>query len=77
MSIRYKIDVLAALKAAGYSTARIRNEKILGESYLQRIRQGELVSWNALDVICTLLQCRIEDVVEHIPENNKSVSGNM
>lgn len=77
MSIRYKIDVLAALKAAGYSTARIRNEKILGESYLQRIRKGELISWNALDVICTLLQCRIEDVIEHIPENSKSVSDNI
>ena len=31
MSIRYKIDVLSALKEAGYNTNRIRKEKIMGE----------------------------------------------
>lgn len=31
MPIKYKIDVLEALKAAGYTTYKLRQEKILGE----------------------------------------------
>ena len=30
MPVGYKIDILAALKAAGYSSTRIRNEKLMG-----------------------------------------------
>ena len=38
MPIQYKIDVIAALKEAGYNTTRIRKEKIMGEAMLQKIR---------------------------------------
>ena len=33
-----KIDVLAALKSAGYSSYRLRKEKIMGEATMQKIR---------------------------------------
>lgn len=36
MPIVYKIDVLSALKEAGYNTTRIRKEKIMGEAMLKR-----------------------------------------
>lgn len=70
MAIRYKIDVLAALKEAGYSSTRIRKEKILGESYLQQIRRGEVVSWSAIDTICGLLGCQVGDIVERVPDSD-------
>lgn len=70
MAIRYKIDVLAALKEAGYSSTRIRKEKILGESYLQQIRRGEVVSWGAIDTICGLLGCQVGDIVERVPDSD-------
>lgn len=35
MSIVYKIDVLSALKEKGYSTYKLRKEKLLGESVIQ------------------------------------------
>ena len=38
MPIQYKIDVIAALKEAGYNTTRIRKEKIMGEAMLQKIK---------------------------------------
>ena len=41
MAIRYKIDILAALKAKGYSSTKIREEKLIGQSYLQQIRHGD------------------------------------
>ena len=56
MGIRYKIDIMARLKERGYSSTRIREEKLIGQSYLQQIRHGELVSWKTIDTICALLE---------------------
>ena len=67
MPLRYKIDVLAALKEKGYNTNRLRKEKLLGESTIQQLRKGELVSWSNIDRICTMLECQPGDLVEHIP----------
>ena len=67
MAIQYKADVLALLKAAGYPSTRIRAEKLLGQSYVQQLRRGEMVSWAALETICTLLDCQPGDLLEHVP----------
>lgn len=65
MAILYKIDVLSALKSAGYSTTRIRNERIIGQSYLQQIRNGEIVSTSCLDKLCQLLNCQPGDLLKY------------
>ena len=70
MAIRYKVDIMAELKKQGYSSTRIREEKLIGQSYLQQIRHGELVSWKTLDTICALLECQPGDIVEFVPEDN-------
>ena len=68
MAIQYKIDILAELKKAGYTTTKIREEKLLGQSYLQQLKHGELVSWKAIDTICELLNCQVGDLVEYVKE---------
>ncbi len=68
MAIRYKIDIMAELKKRGYSSTRIREEKLIGQSYLQQIRHGELVSWKTLDMICSLLDCQPGDIIEYVRE---------
>ena len=68
MPITYKIDVLAALKAAGYNTNRIRKEKLLSESTLQRLRKGELINGENLGKLCELLRCQPGDILEYVPE---------
>lgn len=68
MPIRYKIDVLGALKAAGYTTYKLRRDKILGERVIQQLRNGEIVSWATIDTICNLLNCQPGDLVEHTKE---------
>lgn len=68
MSIQYKINVLQALKDAGYSTYKMRREKILGESVIQQLRDGELVSWTNINRLCELLGCQPGDIVEYIPD---------
>ena len=65
MPIVYKIDVLSALKEAGYNTNRIRKEKIMGEAMLQKIRSGQMPSWSVLETICDLLGCQPADVIEY------------
>lgn len=68
MPIRYKVDVLAALKAEGYTSTRIRNEKLMGQAVLQQLRHGELVSWRSIETICRLLNCQPGDIVEYVQD---------
>ena len=68
MPIRYKVDVIAALKEAGYNTTRIRKDKIMGDAMLQKIRSGQMVSWATLETICDLLGCQPGDLLEYIKE---------
>ena len=68
MPVIYKIDVLATLKAKGYTTYRLRQEKIFGERVIQRIREKEPVSWAVLGTLCELLDCEIGDIIEYVPD---------
>lgn len=70
MAIRYKIDVMSALKGKGYSSTKIRNDKLIGQSYLQQIRRGELVSWKTIDTLCSLLDCQPGDLIEYVREED-------
>ena len=66
MGMQYKIDVIAALKEAGYNTNRIRKDKITGESMLQKIRSGQMVSWATMETLCELLNCQPADLIEYV-----------
>lgn len=66
--IKYKIDVLSSLKEKGYNTNKIRKEKIMGEAMLQKLRNGELVSWATFDTLCSLLDCQPADLIEYVKE---------
>lgn len=68
MAIRWKIDVLSALKEAGYSSYKIRQEKIMGQRILQKCRTGDLPSWHELNTICRLLNAQVGDLVEYVPD---------
>ena len=69
MGMKYKIDVIAALKEVGYNTTRIRKEKIMGESMLQKIRSGQMVSWATMETLCELLSCQPADLIEYVKED--------
>ena len=70
MSLRYKIDVLAALKEKGFSTYRIRKEKLFGEATLQKLRNNQTVSWENMESLCRLLNCQPGDLIEYVEETN-------
>ena len=68
MALKYKIDVLDALKEKGYSSYTLRKEKLLPESTIQKLREGEGVAWDNLDTLCRLLECDISDLLEYQKE---------
>ena len=75
MAIRYKVDIMAELKKKGYSSTKIREEKLIGQSYLQQIRHGELVSWKTIDTICSLLECHPGDLIESVKADDVQERG--
>lgn len=68
MPIQYKFDILSKLKEAGYSTYKLRKEKLLGEATIQKLRNGELVSWENISTICELLGCQPGDLIKYLPD---------
>lgn len=71
--IQYKINIIDAFKNAGFSSYKIRQEKLLGQATLQKIRQNELVSWENINTICSLLNCQPGDILEHIPDEPSNI----
>lgn len=66
MPLQFKIDVVSALKEKGYTTYRIRNEKLLSESTVQKLRAGKGVSWENIETLCRLLECQPADLMEYV-----------
>ena len=69
--LRYKIDVLKELKNNGYSTYRLRNDNLMGEAQIQKIRSGEIASKESLNTICKLLGCQPGDFLEYVPDEKE------
>ena len=69
MALRYKINVIEALKEKGISTYTLRKEKILSESTIQKLRGGVPVSWENLETLCKLLDCDIGNILEYVKED--------
>ena len=67
--IVYKIDILAALKGAGYNTNRLRKEKLLAEGVIQSLREGKYIALQNIDKICSLLDCQPADLLEYVKES--------
>lgn len=68
MGLKYKIDVLEALKQAGYSTYKLKKEKLLAESTVQKLRNAEMVSTDNLARLCALLDCQPSKLIEYMKE---------
>ena len=69
--IHYK-DPIGKLKAKGYTTTDLRKEKVLSQSVVTYLNNDRYLNLKTIDKICQLLECKIEDIVEILPdkENN-------
>ena len=65
--LRYKVNILEKLKEAGYSSYRLRQEKVLSEGTLQKMRSGNIaITLESLGVVCDILHCQPGDLVEWV-----------
>ena len=65
MPLQFKIDVISALKEKGYTSYKIRQEKLLSESTIQKLRSGKGVSWENIETLCRLLDCQPGELMEY------------
>lgn len=68
MPLRYKIDVLAALKAKGYTSYKLSKEKILSHGTMQKLRVGEIPGAEGIATLCRLLECQPGDILYYESE---------
>ena len=66
--IRYD-PLWRTLKAKNISQYRLIKDYGIDKAQLQRLRDNRVVKTMILDTLCTILDCRIEDVVEFVPDN--------
>lgn len=70
LPIIYK-DVLGKLKQAGYSTYRIEKEKLIRSGTITRIRNGESISMNTLGILCKLIDCQPNELIEYVKDGEE------
>ena len=59
------------LKENGYTTYRIRKEKILGESVMTKLRNGTGgLDYRSVDKLCRLFNCQPNDIMEYVEDEN-------
>jgi DNA-binding Xre family transcriptional regulator len=56
------------MKEKGVSQYRLMKEYGFSSGQLDRIRKGENINIYTIDTLCRILECKIEDIVEYVPE---------
>ena len=60
-----------AMKQRGVSQYDLYTHYNVNRSQLNRLRHNENVEVNTIDKLCNILQCRVEDIMEHFPDDNR------
>ena len=68
MPIKYKGDIMGLLKENGYSSARLRKERVFGEKTMQDFRTNAEIPYKTINKLCELLHCQPGDIVEYVPD---------
>lgn len=64
--------LFALMKTQGLSTYRIRQDNIISQSTLQKLREGKSVTTDAIGALCEALHCQPGDLMEY--ERNLTVA---
>lgn len=57
-------DIVKRLSDRGYTTYKIRQENILPQGTLTKIKNGGNITLETINVICCLLKCQISDIIK-------------
>lgn len=69
----YKIDVLKALSERGYTSTRMRKEKIMSEATMQNLRKGKGITTDTINTICIILRCQPSDILKIEPTDEEKI----
>ena len=56
------------MRRQGATTYTLQVKGQISSSTVRRLKAGESVSTNTLDALCKLLNCRMEDIIEYLPD---------
>lgn len=68
MAIRWRVDPIQLLKDCGYSTYRLRREKIIGVQTVRNIQESKSISFDTLDRICAITGKQPGKLIEYVPD---------
>lgn len=57
------------MKIKGVTTYALRFKNSIGGGTIERLKKNDTVSTNTLDMLCKILDCKLTDVAEFIPDN--------
>jgi len=69
----YKIDILKALSEKGFTSTRMRKEKIMSEATMQNLRKGKGITTDTINTICIILRCQPSDIIEITPTDDEKI----
>ena len=58
------------MEARGVTQYDLYTHHNVNRSLLDRLRNNKNVETNTIDKLCNILNCSVEDIMEHIPDNN-------
>ena len=58
------------MKARSVTQYDLYTHHNVNRSQLDRLRKNQNVEVNTIDKLCNILHCRVEDIMEHIPDDN-------
>ena len=56
------------LKEKGVTTYKLINEFGISRSLLDRLKHNKPITTVTLNDLCTFLDCRVEDILEYVPD---------
>jgi len=67
--IKYKINIMDSLKNKGYTSYKLRKDKIFGEATMTKFRNKEYINFDNLNILCRLLDCQPGEIIEYAPDD--------
>lgn len=63
--------LLALMEQKGLTTYKIRKDKIISESTLQKIRENKSITTDSISSLCEVLNCQPGDIMEYVPDQTQ------